>query len=96
MPRHGLLLLRRMGAVREDVRRSAFGVRHSAAFSVQRSAFSGGPVRSSANLSAGHNQKLKMEMTKKEVREQGKEVKRPEIDPAKNRIILYTTKTPRF
>jgi hypothetical protein len=35
-----------------------------------------------------------MEMTKKEVREQGKEVKRPEIDPAKNRIVLYTPTPP--
>jgi hypothetical protein len=38
MPRHGLLLLRRMGAVGKDVRSSAFSVRRSA-FSVQRSAF---------------------------------------------------------
>jgi hypothetical protein len=37
MPCHGLLLLRRMGAARKDVPRSAFGVRRSA-FSVQRSA----------------------------------------------------------
>jgi hypothetical protein len=84
-----------MGAVREDVQRSAFSVRGSA-FSVQRSAFSGGPVRSSANLSAGHNQKLKMEMTKKEVREQGKEVKRPEIDPAKTALSFTLRHPPRF
>jgi hypothetical protein len=52
MPCHGILLLRRMGAVGKDVRRSAFG----------------GAVRSLAILCVSHNQRLKMEMTKKEVR----------------------------
>jgi hypothetical protein len=37
-----------------------------------------------------------MEMTKKEVREENKDVRQPEIDSAKNRIILYTPHTPRF
>jgi hypothetical protein len=82
MPRHGILLLRRMGAVGEDVRRSAFGV--SAAFGVRR--------RSAllAILCVGDNQGLKMEMTKKEVRGESKEVKRPEIDSAKKPLFLYT------
>jgi hypothetical protein len=76
MPRQGLLLLRRMGAVPKDVRRSAFG----------------GTERSSANLCLGHNQRLKMQVTKKELREERKEVKRHESIRQKT-ALSFTLRT---